>query len=702
MPEPRNETQAKTRTEAASANSETTADAIEPAENVLDIVVYEDDEQQGSSGAAAARGSTAAHGSTPANMGGGARIQRGGAGKVKKIIRVKTVTPEIEALFLGFKPPSTQLTDDFLTKMEKSQGHAIIDNQETIQEEYKKYGNDGSKLIDNTDTRPFFVSLGPKAVHKSTISRMVKNLLDDTKIRPLKITGKTYIEVYSAIWRFMFNPECIEILRDIFRRRTINISIQGSNRKVETNLESELIGKDIVNITKKLTWQKGVNTLFDDLFKQLSTSTSKGIVSDFLTTQVSNKGQQQYRFMLNWIILIAFHLYHIADPTEKKQVLIDCGEFIENLYTTFIGWMNDKRTTTTESLKLIFTTGVETYETKVKKYIEAEIISDPTLQKTLIPGIQEWLCSPHSTPISLTQDNGGVAAQQSPRKSDSGTGSVRKLVDMFEPASARPTSARPASARPTSVRPASPGPASPRPASPRPASNSMTLLPKGPSAVKSGTITTKPPTLRPFSASPSKGRSQTETLPRADITSSQTPADERFSITGKQLQPFFTNSDVPAGSSDSNDWVVQDMNEEIPAAQQHNNTEFTNEQMIQIRKTAGQIFDAKDAATEAAKNTIENLTPLRDAAKHRQEVRGQTSNPYSIHDLKQAKINAEKRTINGGKPRTRKHNSAKPQTTTIRKRSTHPANQRKYTRRARRDRVSGSAKRTKRVKNNLG
>lgn len=185
---------------------------------------------------------------------------------------------------------------------------------------------------------------------------------------------------------------------------------------------------------------------------------------------------------------------------------------------------------------------------------------------------------------------------------------------------------------------------------------------------------------------------------------------------GKQLQPYteslFTISDNPAGSTYSDNLELEDLlpeNRPITV-----NPTMTDEEMRQIRDDKQQIFDAEDAAEDAARrraqNTIANTENLRDNYIARNQFSEPSSKTFSIHNLDQAKKNAKKRQeLNkGGKPRTRKHHRSAnqqqlPRYTTIRKRSTHPVNQRrKYTRRARRDRVSGSAKRTKRVKNNLG
>jgi hypothetical protein len=195
--------------------------------------------------------------------------------------------------------------------------------------------------------------------------------------------------------------------------------------------------------------------------------------------------------------------------------------------------------------------------------------------------------------------------------------------------------------------------------------------------------------------------------------------------TGRQLEQLFTQRPHPAVSrNDDDNMVVQDFTGELSAAQQQNNTEFTNEQLKQIRDDAERRFYSKKAAKQRANDNVADTTNLLGKALNREQDRGPSSNTYSISDeqsFNNARKNAllrqeqkllqqlaKQKSLNGGKPRTRKHHRSAnqqqlPRYTTIRKRSKHPVNQRrKYTRKARQDCVSGSTKRTKRVKNNLG
>jgi hypothetical protein len=683
VPEPKGVTPAKSITQAALATSETTADAIEPAENVLDVVVYGDEEQSGSTGAAAAP-------VVGAFMGGGARIQHGGNARVVKIIRVKTVTPKIQALFLGFQPANTQLTDEFLTEMEQSQGRAIIDNSEKIQEEYKKYGRE---LIQNTDNRPFFESLGPKAVHKSTISNLIKKILDGNS------SDLKYFNMYDTLWRFMaYSEGCLTVLTSIFGKKSPKIQL----------------GQTTARITD-LTWKNTEkNELFDRLFSDLSKCyryDEKKVriltnrQSNFLINMTSKKKEQKYRFMLNWVILIAFHLYYsndveyTADKTKvlsgvnkQSQIQTDCRELLSHLYDTYIGWM-DKMSS--ESLNGIFyprSQASATYKTTTDNHFST-IVGDTTLTP-LVNGIQDFLCKinqstqpSQSSPLKMRQvvtssiSSGHPISPASAKGASAETGrmnprpvspNISPLVDMFDNFAQRPASPHRPALRPTT-------------SSTSPSSSSASAS-----------------EIRPLSAS-----SVSRPL--------QMPAHVRHNIVSNPLQSVFTHSKNPAiGIYGETENMLEDVddNQAAPKQQQNDTPESRmseEEQRRLVEELRKRLKEEEQAKKKAAEEAIAKQKAAEEANRNAQSrdtlekklesVGNRNGIPFTSLSFRDS---GSPKKFNGGKPRTRKHNSAKPQTTTKRKRSTHPANQRKYTRRARRDRVSGSAKRTKRVKNNLG
>jgi hypothetical protein len=130
--------------------------------------------------------------------------------------------------------------------------------------------------------------------------------------------------------------------------------------------------------------------------------------------------------MLNWVILIAFHLYHTdSDETRRvsyrdtasielfgieknKKILIDCRELLQNLHTMFVGWM---RRMDSGSLFGIFTTGAATYQSTVNNNFTSGIKRDPSLQP-LLHGIQDFLCDvdPWNSSLLGSSDSSAVSS----------------------------------------------------------------------------------------------------------------------------------------------------------------------------------------------------------------------------------------------------------------------------------------------------
>lgn len=179
-------------------------------------------------------------------------------------------------------------------------------------------------------------------------------------------------------------PDSITILRSVFENK-------------DRTMAATLLAATQSGISQRytdLTWTSPqINTLFNTLFMEFSKCYNKdgnddGTYSKFLEDQVSHKGAQKYRFMLNWIILIAFHWYYTQKENSQHNGLINCGEFIEHLYHTFIGWMEKMDS---DSLNNVFTKW-KTYEEHVDKNIVSDFKTDGSL-KSLISGIRKYLCS---------------------------------------------------------------------------------------------------------------------------------------------------------------------------------------------------------------------------------------------------------------------------------------------------------------------
>jgi len=387
IPTPVQKKQPPTRIEgAAASNSDNTEDTIDP--TVLEIFVYEDDNEKklGASeptGAAAGAGARARAG---AGAGGGF-IQRGGEGnKVAKIIKVKQITPEIQELFLSFQSPNEVLTPQFLEKIEKTtQSTEVVDIPSVIDGEMSRKKD---QLINTDDTTDFLSNLGQKASHQTTIEKLMI-FLDterDTNNKPLRPTqnGKTYQDMYLRLWQFMeYTSGSIRILRSVFESK-------------DTTMVTQLLASSESGITKRrsdLTWSSPQNnSLFTTLFMEFSkcykNGKDDGTYSLFLENQVRSKGAQKYRFMLNWIILIAFHWYYIQ---KRQYALIDCGEFIEHLYHTYIGWMEHMDSQTLKNVFQPVTSSAIDYKTRVGSLIVSNFKTDGSLE-SLINGIRGYLC----------------------------------------------------------------------------------------------------------------------------------------------------------------------------------------------------------------------------------------------------------------------------------------------------------------------
>jgi hypothetical protein len=201
-------------------------------------------------------------------------------------------------------------------------------------------------------------------------------------------SGLSYSVMYDKLWMFMERDSgSIAKLREIFRDKKIG----------DKTLETLLLGPGTLEeIRNKLGWTASTkNSLFDKLFDVFShckiITGVKPTESTFLTVRTSTKANNMYRFKLNWLILIAFHIYHTTKPeTQQQQLLIDICEFVENLYKIFVGWMMDMGP---ESLRNEFmpkTTIGEIYIMKTNKLITAES-TDSSLER-LREAIRDKLC----------------------------------------------------------------------------------------------------------------------------------------------------------------------------------------------------------------------------------------------------------------------------------------------------------------------
>lgn len=309
---------------------------------------------------------------------------RGTSDDVAEIINVNEFTPEIEALFLSFQEANKVLTPDFLTKIKDNAANIVINDRDSISAEMKEIGN---RVIQHTDTARFVDNLGKRIAETPSIEKLMK-LLDTRNVRKTQ-NSKTYQNMYLTLWRFMdYAKGCNTVLKEIFTAKEI---------------KDKRLNPPTDKIRKEIGWiQQLKNTLFEILFMDFSKcfndkGNDDGTYSRFLFQQVEDKETQQYRYryryMLNWVILIAFHCYYRrTDEQTKTDELIRCGELIEHLYHTFLGWMEKIKNDTLISIFYPQTKDSATYISMVKKYITEEITTDTTLQP-LRTNIRTVLCS---------------------------------------------------------------------------------------------------------------------------------------------------------------------------------------------------------------------------------------------------------------------------------------------------------------------
>jgi hypothetical protein len=381
-------------------------------------------------------------------------IQRGGAGHT--IYKVTRLTPKVIELLSSFKPANEVLTPEFFTEVTTGLEPMKSDS---VEQEYRKIEE---KLIESIDRTDYFNGLGQKASWKTTIMKLVENL-DKSKLRPIKTS---YKEMYDKLWTFMERDSgCISTLRSIFSSKNIN----------GTSLETTLLGGigQQPKIHKRIGWSsKNENNLLDRLFDGFSMcidekDVATGQQATFLKDRtVSNNQSVRYRFMLNWIILVAFNIsydseeniyFYVDENGTKKEVspkkpktqpLIDLCELIEHLYKTFLGWMIPM---SAESLLGEFTNikggSAETYLTNTQKRIDDK--TDETL-KYLRKAIQRKLCE-----LGPTEDRPQIAGQQFLKKGHGAASGAVAHSEMGAPMTPRPASPRPASPRPASTLPLS-------------------------------------------------------------------------------------------------------------------------------------------------------------------------------------------------------------------------------------------------------
>ena len=381
---------------AAAHNTDNTEDTIDP--NVLEIFVYEHEKESEASatgaGAVAGAGGGAGAG---AGVGGGF-IQRGGEPpKVAKIIKVKKITPEIKKLFLSFESPNKTLTPEFLDSIEKNKELiVVVDKPTVIDAEMKEMEKKKKEFIQSDDTTDFFQSLGKKVDHKSTIMKLMNWMTTELH------SVKKYENLYEELWRFMDYADCVIILKKVISDYD-NKMRSGAIKQTDTQTKKETEQKGLQQI---LGWtSQSTNTLYDNLLREISKCEERvttfgsskqelrdtGKYSKFIHKRFQGRG---YRFMLNWLILIALHVYNAESGTTQKTSLLErCGEFIEKLHNVFIQWMLEIKKNNQGDLDNMFVNNkpIIVYTEKVTRLINKDIFGDSTVMH-IIQKMREYMC----------------------------------------------------------------------------------------------------------------------------------------------------------------------------------------------------------------------------------------------------------------------------------------------------------------------
>jgi hypothetical protein len=347
--------QAGNQSDSSSQSDPLELEEVEP-ETILEFVVNRPAEPGAAGSGSGSRGGSIRH------RGKRQVLQRGGLGEGGPIVlRITKLTPEVQKLLLEFEPLNKVLTKVLFNKI--IEGVTPISRVDAAME----YTKIARALIPSNDTGSYFDTLGQKVAWKTSIMKLM-NFLDKQKVRKSQ-SSKPYSDMYNDLWTFMERDSgSIAKLREIFRDKTID----------SNTLEASLINKGKLDeIRNKVGWKSRTqNSLFDNLYNVFShckiIEKAKPTESTFLTDRTSTKANSMYRFKLNWLILIAFHIYHTAKPENQRQLLIDICEFVENLYNIFVGWMIDMDAKSLDGEFMPKTTQSETYIIKTTKLITAE------------------------------------------------------------------------------------------------------------------------------------------------------------------------------------------------------------------------------------------------------------------------------------------------------------------------------------------
>lgn len=252
-------------------------------------------------------------------------------------------------------------------------------------------------LIDDDDDD--ILSIGQKVVYKGNIVELVKLL--DIALN----TGGRYAAMYNKLWKFMaFAEGSTIILLELFE-----------------SINPKIVNNDFDSQRKILGWGgRRSNANLKKLFDVFSKCPAGGRIKFLYDTGYIRDDEAKYRFMLNWIMLLAFHSVN-KGSSEMTKV----GELITKIHYTFLGWMVGQDVSTFRGMfdpttKPSVEVSIKTYSDRIDKNITGGIAGDPSLFE-ILNDIQNTLCKLGT--VVESDDDSDTDWSKSDTDDDSGSGS---------------------------------------------------------------------------------------------------------------------------------------------------------------------------------------------------------------------------------------------------------------------------------------
>ncbi len=332
------------------------------------------------------------------------KIQHGGVGRFNetqlqgsKFFIISRDNPELINVLSGFKSPQNVLTNESVILKLKN-GAKVLDGAKekdksvivSISNKIIPYG-----LLSEKNNEELAIS--KNAVHNVSIIKLMKYL--DNHV-PVESGAPTHTEMYTTLRMFLFNGVngCIQVLQQL-------IKLDKNEHWLHNNTQLQILGwpkKDSGAVFQNK------NTYFELFFKRISKCNETEESTFLFKNQDMSRGSGNidlsqptlYKFMLNWIILFAFH--------ELSNDMRNVSTFIKKLYGVFIQPLKDNRDTTgrlfiKERSEAMMSDPNETYKkqlvTKIDEFFESRNNTE------LVQPIQQALCRYRKKPIEKTDLN---------------------------------------------------------------------------------------------------------------------------------------------------------------------------------------------------------------------------------------------------------------------------------------------------------